>query len=112
MIEMRNSLVAVQMLERTQDGPLVIPDVGSLFAEARIVAVGPGTVSAEGGRSETHDLQPGQRVLIKHKRQRHAPPHPPENEGVRYRYGGVEYVIFEQTNIIAILPEPESKDLA
>lgn len=107
MIQPRNTLVVVELIDRPEQkiGDLVIPTNGDLFTEASVAAVGPGTVSAEGGRSETFDLKVGQRVLVKHKDARSGPGghRTLSDAGQRYVADGKTYMIFEQSSIIGIL---------
>ena len=115
MIQPRNHLVVVKLIEQAekQVGKIVIPANGEKYCEAEVVAVGPGTVAAEGGRSETFDLKPGQRVLIRHKE---AVPSPKavggfalESAGIPYRAPGSDelYYIFPQERIAGIIAGPE-----
>lgn len=114
MIQPRNHLVVVKLIEQVQKtvGKLVIPTNGEKYCEAEIVAVGPGTIAAEGGRSETHDLKPGQRVLVRFKEivaQQVGPP-ALEIAGIPYRVGDVTYHVFPQERIVGVIAEQPTID--
>lgn len=111
-MKMRNSLVLVRVLEKKEEqvGAITVPQSAEgLFTEGEVLDVGPGSVSAEGGRSETFDLKPGQRVFLKARELR---PGPDGRSGLT-RLAGIEYVrngellhIFEQSSVVAIITEP------
>ena len=113
MIVPRNTLVVCKLIEKAdrQVGKITVPTNTDLYCEAEVLAVGPGSVSAEGGRSETFDLRPGQRVWVKHKERR-----PMQgamigfDAGILYQQGEEKYYIFEQTNILGIIAEPVPAD--
>src|SRR6267142_2395028 len=69
MIKPRHSTVVVKLIEDATKkiGAIVVPTNGECYNEAEVIAVGPGTVAAEGGISETFDLKIGQRVFMKSK---------------------------------------------
>ena len=69
-IRPRNTFVLVQFVVESEKkvGLLTVPASDNEYAEAKVLAVGPGTVSAAGGRPDTHDLKPGQTVLLQHKK--------------------------------------------
>lgn len=66
----RGPFVLVQFVVESEKkvGLLTVPAGDNEYVEAKVLAVGPGMVAAHGGRSETHDLQPGQTVLMQHKK--------------------------------------------
>jgi co-chaperonin GroES (HSP10) len=114
MIKPRNSLVVLRLIEKAEYkvGKITVPSNSECYCEAEVVAVGPGCVSAEGGRSETFDLKPGQRVWVKHKTKFHQGQMTRlEDAGLPYRDGEVTYHGFEQTSIIGILAEPDERPL-
>lgn len=110
MIQPRNSLVVVKLIEQASRkvGAITVPTNNECYTEAEVIAVGPGSVSAEGGRAETFDLKPGQRVWVKHKKKlmNGAGLSKFEDEGLPYRDGETLYHCFEQNSIIGILAEP------
>jgi co-chaperonin GroES (HSP10) len=65
----RNTLVLCALIEKTQRviGSIVQTTKGDEFTQARILAVGPGNIAAEGGRSDTVDLKSGQIVTVLYK---------------------------------------------
>lgn len=109
MIIPRNSLVLVRLIEQTerQIGNIIVPLNSEQFCEAEVIAVGPGTVAAQGGISETADLRPGQRVWVKHKTKANGPLGPQTVlAGMAYQQGNVTYHVFEQTQVIGIIAKP------
>lgn len=70
MFQPRNTFVLLRLKLKPDEqvGKLIVPTGDKKYTEAEVVAVGPGVIDAEGGRSENHDLEVGQRVLVKHKR--------------------------------------------
>lgn len=116
MIQPRNHLVVCKLIEQAekQVGKIVIPSNGEKYCEAEVVAVGPGTIAAEGGRSETHDLKPGQRVLIRHKELVPGPMGQQlESAGIPYRAPGSDelFYIFPQERIAGIIAQPDQAAL-
>jgi co-chaperonin GroES (HSP10) len=109
MLTPRNTLVVCRMLlkDERKVGKIVVPANNDMYGEAEVLAVGPGNLSAEGGRSETHDLHPGQIVLVKYQDVR-----PMGNAlakslaGIEYQDGDKKLVIFEQMSVIAIIEQP------
>lgn len=105
MIKPRNSLVVLRVLDKKEQqvGNIVVPDGEELYTEGEVLAVGPGTISAEGGRTETFDLKPGQRVMVKYKAKQG-----PMNVlcGVKYVHDGEILYIFEQGSIVGVIGEP------
>lgn len=111
MLSPRNTLVVLDLIETGPKtvGKFLVPDGGGLYSEAIVIAVGPGTVSATGGVPETHDLKPGQRVLVKAKEQRGDPARiPPILAGIRIQDGDRFLFVFEQLSIIGVISEPSS----
>ena len=107
MIQPRNSLVVVKLIQKEEQkvGKLVLPDsFEKMYTEAEVIAVGPGNVSAQGGRRETFDLKPGQRVFIQYRRQ--SGQHQFQDTGVKYVSGGQVYHLYMETAIVGILAEP------
>ena len=113
MIKPRNTLVLVRLVLKAEEkvGLIHIPQNSEQFAEAEVIAVGPDCISATGGQSATHDLKPGQRVLVQHQ--------VIQKQGVQSRKipkgllikesvaGERDLYFFEQTYIMAILAEPK-----
>jgi|GEM_PF-2849928 len=110
MIQPRNTLVVVKLITAAERkvGAITVPTNQECYTEAEVIAVGPGNVSAEGGRSETFDLMPGQRVWVKHKKKIRVGANAStfEDEGLPYRDGEELYHCFEQSSIIGILSQP------
>lgn len=115
MLQPRNSFVVVRLVLKPEErrGQIVVPTGQDEYAEGEIVAVGPGSVSAAGGVSETHDLKAGQRVLVKHKRRQSRPDavggmaHRFVDEGLKLKpEQGDDLYLFEEQNIIAVVAQP------
>ena len=110
MISPRNTLVVVRIIDEPTKkiGSIVVSTNAEMYAEADVLAVGPGNINAAGAREETHDLKVGQRVLVKHQDVK-----PRGNEMwraktyIEYAKDDVKYQIFEQSHIVAILAEPD-----
>lgn len=109
MILPRNTLVLVRMIDEPikKVGAIIVTTNAEMYAEAEVLAVGPGNINSVGARIETHDLQVGQRVLVKHQDVKIT------SQGVmkaktyiEYSKDDVKYQIFEQTHIVAILEQP------
>lgn len=111
MVQPRSSLVIVDLIEKANKdlgGGLVAPTGKDLYTEAVVVAVGPGTVSAAGGVSETADLTIGQHVFMKYRE-----PHPqsrdgnfkPINVGIEYREGNKTYYAYEQHRVLWVIAQ-------
>lgn len=107
MIQPRNTLVLVRLIQQGQRnvGAIAVLTNNDRASEAEVLAVGPGNISADGGRSETHDLKVGQRVLILHKE--------PAAGGGGLRLVGVPVTngsetlyLYEQGRIIGIQSQP------
>jgi len=109
MIQPRNTLVVLRLIEKAEYrvGAITVPANSECYTEAEVIAVGPGTVAADGGRSETFDLRPGQRVWVKHKKKlSNGTLVKFEDEGLPYRDGETMYHCFEQNSIIGVLAQP------
>lgn len=110
MLKPRNSIVIVKLIEQAerQHGSIVVPANKECYCEAEVMAIGPGNVSAAGGRSETFDLAVGQRVWVKHKEKRPGQGGIPmlNDCGIPYQDGGITYHGFEQGSILGIIAEP------
>lgn len=108
MIQPRGTLVVLALIEaaeRTQ-GSVVIPTHKDKICEATVIAVGPGAVAAAGGRSDTFDLQPGQRVLVNHKqdgRNQLSGQAELKPTYMPYASGGKTYALIEERYIFGIL---------
>lgn len=116
MIQPRGTLVVLELIEaseRTQ-GAVVIPTHKDKMCEAIVVAFAPGNVAAAGGRSETHDLRLGQRVLVNHKQDgRNALSGQAELKPtyMPYASGGKTYALIEERYIFGILEQPTDPDV-
>lgn len=108
LIKVRNTLIVLDVIEQKEKkvGDITVPANNDLYAEAEVMAVGPGLSLTMNDRTETSDLKVGQRVLVKHKQQQKPPPYPPELAGIRYQEGTKFYYIFDQTSIVGIIAEP------
>lgn len=110
MIQPRNTLMVIELIPRAEkkQGAIIVTTNGDVYTEAFIVAVGPGNVAADGGRSETHDLRVGQRVFVKHKERRPAPGGVVSltESTLPYQIGDKTYHLIEQTSILAVIAEP------
>lgn len=105
-IQPRNSLVLVKLFPRKDDivGQIMVPSANDQYTEGKVVAIGPGSIAAAGGQSETFDLQIGHRVWIKYKERGRGPTGPMlMNAGLLLRDGESEFYLFEQSSIVAIL---------
>jgi co-chaperonin GroES (HSP10) len=115
MIKPRNTLVVVKIIEQAERriGNIVVPTNADLYCEAEVIAVGPGNVSADGGRSETFDLHPGQRVWVKNKEQRPGQGNVLRfDAGISYTEAGEKFLFLEQTSILGIIAEPDIRVMA
>lgn len=111
MIQPRNTLVVVKLIDKAerQVGKISVPTNRDCYTEAEVVAVGPGTVSAAGGQSETFDLMIGQRVFVKHKSKHTRGPGDLgtlTDEGLPYQDGDESLRLFEQSSIVGIIAQP------
>jgi co-chaperonin GroES (HSP10) len=115
MMKPRNTLVLVRLVKKEEEkiGQIVVKTDKDQFCEAEVIAVGPDTISADGGESGTRDLKAGQRVLVQYQTimvspdgiQRKTKP-----QGLKLKEtiaGERDLYLFEQHNIMAILAEPE-----
>lgn len=106
MFQPRNTLVLVKTFPRKDEvvGRITVPNANNEYTEAEVIRVGPGTVSADGGRSETFDLKPGMKVWVKDKGRRRSE-HGPilVDEGLLLREDGQDMYLFEQSSIVAIM---------
>lgn len=109
MLKPRNTVVVLDLIEQSEreQGGIVVPTNGELYAEAEVIAVGPGAGNVAGGNTETFDLKPGQRVFLQAKKRG-------RNEHGRevLEYAGIRYVVddkvfflYEQTSIFGIVAE-------
>lgn len=111
MIQPRNTLVVVKLIDKAerQVGKISVPTNKDCYTEAEVVAVGPGTVSAAGGQSETFDLKVGQRVWVKHK-SKHIRGAGDigilTDEGLPYQDGDETFRLFEQSSVVGIIAQP------
>ena len=105
-MQVRNTLVAVRLdlpAER-KVGSIVISTNSDEFAEGVVVSVGPGTIAAHGGRSETHDLHVGDRVLVKRQEVRQqGNAMMKRSTGTEYKDGENDITIFTEQYIVGIL---------
>jgi co-chaperonin GroES (HSP10) len=105
MFQPRNTFVVVKMdeISERKEGAIVVSTNSDQFNTGTVVAIGPGSISADGGRSETFDLHVGDRVLVKHQdvRAQGNALHK-VNTGTTYTHDGEKFTIFEQMAIIAI----------
>lgn len=114
-IKPRNTLVLVRLVKLPEEkvGNIIVKTDMDQFSEAEIIAVGPDTVSAEGGQSGTRDLKPGQRVLVQYQTVMVSPDgiqRKTKLQGLKIKEtiaGERDLYFFEQHNIMAILAEPE-----
>jgi co-chaperonin GroES (HSP10) len=110
MLKPRNTVVVLSIIEKSErkQGKIVVPTNGELYAEAEVVAVGPGGGTVAGGNTETFDLKVGQLVFLQAKRQGRGPAGHPITEyaGVRYVVDDKTYFLYEQTAILGIVAEP------
>ena len=109
----RQSLVLVRLLVKTEEqiGVITVPTDSQEYTEALVLAVGPDPIQAAGGVPSTADLQPGQTVLVQHKRKEHRGRDicVLKDEGVKLRYEDDkegQLYLFEQANVLAILTDP------
>jgi co-chaperonin GroES (HSP10) len=112
MIVPRNTLVILELIlkQERKVGAITVLANNELYAEAEVVAVGPGTKSAEGGVSETFDLKVGQRVWVRAKNKvRTQLGEGTDIAGIEYRDGDKVYHIFEQGSILGIIAEPDDR---
>ena len=110
MIRPRNTLVLCALIEQSTRviGSIVQTTNRDEYTEATVLAVGPGNIAAEGGRSDTVDLIPGQRVTILYKQL--------DRNGILKNVGipvnqpdGTVAYLYEQARIISIVADPDPK---
>jgi co-chaperonin GroES (HSP10) len=102
----RNTLVIVRLDDSKEKiiGGVIVLANSEQFTEATVVSVGPGNISADGALSETRDLHPGDRVLVKSVDVRQMGQGLAKAKtGVDYTVEGVKYTIYEQMHIIALI---------
>jgi co-chaperonin GroES (HSP10) len=108
-MQVRNTLVAVRLdpiAAEKKVGDIIVSTHGDQFATGVVTHVGPGNLHSEGGRSETHDLHPGDRVLVKAFEIR-----PGRIQGsmekqptsIEYTYQNEKVNLYEQTFVALIL---------
>ena len=111
----RNSLVLIRLFKKAEDqrGKIIVPTGQDEYCEGEVLAVGPGVVAAAGGRSETFDLEPGQRVLVQYRtrvQNNHGMTMGFRNSGLSLRTrsnDGSELMLFEQANVLATIDDSE-----
>jgi co-chaperonin GroES (HSP10) len=105
MLSPRNTLVILRLTTKAEEkiGGITISEGDSLYTEGEVMAVGPGTVQATGGISETFDLKVGQRVLVQHKQET---PRGKREVAIRYVHNGEIFYLFEQTAILGVIAQP------
>lgn len=114
-IKPRNTLVLLRLVKNEEEkvGCLVVKTDKDQFCEAEVIAVGPDTVSAQGGERGTRDLKPGQRVLVQYQLVMRSPDGiqtKTKPQGLQLKEtiaGERDLYLFEQHNVMAILAEPE-----
>lgn len=110
MITPRGNFVLAQIVEQVERkvGGITMPAGEDCYCEAEIVAVGPGNILAAGALPDTHDLKPGQRVWLNHRRAREGAGglrsfHP---MGITYIQDGKTFFLFDQMSILGIIAQP------
>lgn len=113
----RNTLVLVELKKKPEErrGAIYVKTDSEMFAEAAVLAVGPDCISAAGGQTSTHDLRPGQRVLVQVlvlTKDGMGMTRSKKENGLKLEEnvtdGRKDLYLFEQTAIMAILAEPET----
>lgn len=106
MIQPRNTLVLLRLHDTParQVGNISVPTGSDQFTQAEVIAVGPGNVAAEGGRSDTYDLQPGQLVMVIHKDRT-------QNRGLNLmgipvQDDGETLYLYEQARVLGVIAQP------
>ncbi len=110
MLKPRNTLVVIKLIteKERKSGDIVVPNQMDVYTKAEVIAVGPGNVSADGGRSETFDLAVGQIVHVKHKEKRvQGQMVQMLDTTLQFDVEGVRYDLIEQTAILGIIAEPQ-----
>lgn len=115
-VQPRNTFVLVRLFLKSEEqvGNIVVPTGEHEYCEAEVLAVGPAPVQAAGGVSDTFDLEPGARVLVKHKKKIQRPSQVGDrpitaymDEGLRLQHqddADGDVYLFDQFNILAVLP--------
>jgi hypothetical protein len=92
-------------------GKLFVAELKKQFTPARILSVGAGSIAAEGGRSDTEDLEPGDIVLVQHKQAR---PSRMAQGAVEYTDNGIPlsfpekegtFLLINQHAVVGLLPD-------
>lgn len=106
MVKPRNTLVLVKLVPQAtrMTGAIVQTTTHDEFAEADVIAVGPGNIAAAGGISDTVDLKPGQRVLLLAKQP--GPGGTMKLAGIPVSGENGTFHLFEQARVVAIVSEP------
>lgn len=106
MVKPRNTLVLVKLVPQATRvvGSIVQTTTHDEFAEADVIAVGPGSGEVAGSHSETFDLKPGQRVLLLAKQP--GPGGTLKLAGIPVADATNMFHLFEQARIVAIVSEP------
>jgi co-chaperonin GroES (HSP10) len=109
MLKPRNTLVTVAPVTKGEKkvGNLIVPDETSKeYEQCEVVEVGPGMLEHEGDQAQTHDLKPGQRVLVHN--------HARRGDGRLQRIGvgfktndHRDLILVEQSQIVAIIEDDE-----
>lgn len=112
----RNTLVTVAPIKKTeqkQDNGIVIPQqTNQQYQECEVLRVGPGMLTHEQEKSPCEDLRAGQIVLVHVKQMRQL-----DAQHAQLQPLGVDFktddhrdmVLVDQSQIVAILQEPEEK---
>lgn len=113
----RNTLVTVAPIQEKEKevGGIIVPDSTSArYQQCEVIAVGPGMIDQEGGRSLCEDLRGGQIVLVQIGQARQSQVGPRmETIGLDFRTeDGRDLVIVEQSQIVGIISDPSDKSLA
>lgn len=111
----RNTLVLVRLIKKSEEkvGQIVVKTENDQFSEAEVMGIGPDCIAAAGGQSSTHDLKVGQRVLVQSQTIQPGPGGLPRkrSQGLELKEsetgGQKDLFLFEQTNVMAILAQPE-----
>lgn len=111
----RNTLVTIAPIKQTEKkvGSIILPGRQSQqYQEAEVLDVGPGMITQKGEVSPCRDLKPGQIVLVHVKAQRQVGPQQAVLEPIGMDFkldDGRDSVLVEQSQIVAILAEPEDR---
>lgn len=113
----RNTLVLVELKKKPEEkrGQIIVKTDAEMFCEAEVLDLGPDCLSAAGGERSTHDLKPGQRVLVQYQtiqKDQMGMVRGRREQGLKLEEnvtnGRKDLYLFEQTAIMAILAEPEN----